>query len=263
MHKLTYIWHDCFLLQWEAGSIVFDYWTMPGVRKGEYPPFLDSLDIDKPLYVVVSHHHKDHYTSDIFKWAVRIPKIHFILSADTASAARPYINSGSMYKGIKVDASKVTVLKAGDYVEFPGLRVEAFGSTDIGNSYLLNVGGKKVFHAGDLNAWLWKDESTAEEVSEALDSFLQIVETIREASASIDICMFPVDSRIGTDYYEGARRFVRRIDVKTFIPMHLALGDEQERRGRIADAMRFELYANSRRGQYIGLVSTGAAFSEV
>lgn len=32
--------------------------------------------------------------------------------------------------------------------------------------------------------------------------------------------MFPVDSRIGTDYMRGARQFIERIKTAAFAPMH-------------------------------------------
>ncbi len=261
MMRLTYIWHDCFLLQWEGGSVVFDYWTEPGTKKGMRPSFIGDIDPGKPLYVVVSHHHKDHYSTEIFNWVSMFPSIQYILSGDTAQAARPYITPGSIYKGAKANPETVSIINPGESVDFGEVRIKAFGSTDIGNSYLVEVAGHRIFHAGDLNAWLWKDESTPAEIDEAMEAYMRILEEIADAAPVIDYCMFPVDSRIGTDYFTGAREFVRRVDVRHFFPMHFALGDETERRIRTRDALRFGLYSNSDRGEYIGLTASGAAFA--
>ena len=262
MIRLTYIWHDCFLLQWAGGSVVFDYWTEPGTKRGMRPSFMRDIDPGKPLYVVVSHHHKDHYSTEIFNWVGMFPHIHYILSGDTAHTARPYITPDSLYKGAKADPETVSVITPGGSVDFGEVWIRAFGSTAIGNSYLLEVAGRRIFHAGDLNAWLWKDESTPAEIEEAMEAYMGILEEIAEVAPEIDICMFPVDSRIGRDYFTGAREFVRTIDVRHFFPMHFALGDEEERRIRTRDALRFSLYANPDRGDYIGLTAPGAAFAE-
>ena len=39
-----------------------------------------------------------------------------------------------------------------------GVKIKAFGSTDIGISFLVSVDGVDIFHAGDLNWWHWWDE---------------------------------------------------------------------------------------------------------
>ena len=164
--RLTYIYHDGFLLQTPEVNVVFDYWKDP---ESAEPRFLQTLETKKPLYVLVSHHHKDHFNPEIFQWSDRFDDIHYIISRDTFRAARHFINPGSLYHGLKrVDPDKVVALAPGEVYRDKHIRVEAFGSTDIGNSYLLQTGGKTIFHAGDLNAWVWKDESTPQEIEEAL-----------------------------------------------------------------------------------------------
>ena len=47
------------------------------------------------------------------------------------------------------------------------LRIQAFGSTDVGISFLIHLQGKSIFHAGDLNNWHWSEESTEQEIRKA------------------------------------------------------------------------------------------------
>lgn len=246
---LTYIYHDCFMLQSASCTVVFDYFADPA-GSGR---FLDAVDPEKPLYVLVSHHHKDHFTPAIFTWAHRFPRIHYILSKDTARAVNYILKPGSTYRGpYVVDRSWVTVLRPGQVYTDGTITVNAYGSTDIGNSYLLAVDGRTVLHAGDLNAWVWKDESTPAEVAAAVRDFEAIVDTI--APGRIDLALFPVDARLGRDYWEGAYRFTRLKDVGLFVPMHFCLGADPAENARFATAaVSFSRYANPERGRYAAM----------
>lgn len=263
MCKLTYIWHDGFVYEDDSVIIVFDFWKDPLAGDCGCPSFIEDADKSKRLYVLVSHHHKDHYTRKIFEWGRMFEKTRYILSTDVAKYCRHILKEDSIYAGPRPRAESVTVMKAGDVFEDDVIKVEAFGSTDIGNSYALTVSGKSIFHAGDLNAWIWKDESTDEEVNKAVGDFRRILTTIQECHKGFDIAMFPVDSRIGTGYYTGARIFVRTFDVAHFFPMHFGLGDTEEQQIKYArDASRIELYANPERGEYICLQAPYASYSE-
>lgn len=261
MLTLTYICHSCFLLDTPGCAVVFDYWKDPTADNAAHPRFLDSIAPEKPFYVVVSHHHKDHFVKDIFDWKQRHSHIHYILSADVARHVRHILRADSLYRGVKPDAADYTVMRPGDTFNDSDITVRAFGSTDTGNSYVADITGRSVFHAGDLNAWMWKDESTQAEVDEAIRAYSHILKGIASEFPTLDIAMMPVDSRIGTDYFTGAAMLVRSIDVRHFFPMHFALGSEEEQQRRCRDALAFDLYANPERGEYIGLTSPYSRFS--
>lgn len=255
MKTLTYIYHDCFVYEDKETIIVFDYWTDPLSANKEEPRFLKEASKDKHLIVLVSHHHKDHYSKDIFAWEKKFNKITYVLSGDTAKFCRHLLKQDTLFAGTKPSPENVIILKPGEKAIIEGIEVEAFDSSDIGNSYALNIEGTIVFHAGDLNAWIWKDESTEKEVSEAIENFNVILEKIAAKYPKIDVAMFPVDARIGRDYFTGAKMFVREIDVKRFFPMHFELADSEDKATdfKIA-ATRFSDYANPERGEYIGLI---------
>lgn len=262
MNLIRYIWHDCFIVKTGGVAIVFDYWKEEDGADTGLPGFLDGLDPATPLYVFVSHHHKDHYTRRIWEWSNRLANIRYIVSKDTAKYARHIITPGSVYTGPRPNEGSVSVLKEGETWSDGIIKVRAYGSTDIGNSYAVEAGGRIWFHAGDLNAWIWKEESTAAEVKASIAAFERIVDDICSQYPVIDVAMFPVDSRIGSEWYTGASIFVRKLDVRHFIPMHFGLGENREESKRYSkDAAAFELYANPERGEYIALQTPGAAFA--
>lgn len=261
MTKVTFIWHDCFFVETDKADIVFDFWNDPMADDGEAPLFIRNRDARKPLFVFVSHHHKDHYTREIFSWTKEASDIHFILSHDTARFTRHLLSPTAVYSGPRPQAEQVTVLKPGEKRDLGIISVEAFGSTDIGNSYFVEIGSQRIFHAGDLNAWIWKDESTEQEVDEAISAFSGIIDSIKERHPELDYAFFPVDSRIGRDFFTGAAIFVHKIRVGRFFPMHFCLGETRKITERyMMDACDFQNYSNREHGEYIGLTSPYSAY---
>ena len=102
-----------------------------------------------------------------------------------------------------------------------GITVTAFGSTDRGVSFLIESQSHlTLFHAGDLNDWHWQDDSTPTEVKSADDAFDKILSDLSSTVTHINVAMFPVDPRLGSDYARGARKFMHTIATDYFIPMH-------------------------------------------
>lgn len=271
MVRVTYIWHDCFVVELPSVLLVFDYWRDERGENNASPAFLDSLDAGKPLYVFISHGHKDHFNPAVFGWYSRFGSVSYVVSRDVFHRIRHVISDSSVYAGPKVPTDSVTVLSAASPWTSPGhgVRCKAVPSTDIGNAYIVECDGVRIFHAGDLNAWTWRDEDDEAQVRKALGDYLaclqKIDDAMREAGcdgpAEFDYCFFPVDSRIGTGYACGAAEFVRRFRVRRFFPMHFALGDADEREVRRRDALRFDLYANPEYGEYLPLCFPGISMS--
>ncbi len=259
MLELEYIFHDCFVASTPHCVLIFDFWKVDDIDTGSMPEFIAATTQDIPIYVFVSHFHKDHFNKVIFSWVKVHPKIHFIISRDTARHIRYILNPVSNYAGVRPDSESISVLSKMDIFEDENIFVKAFGSTDIGNSYvvLLKHENIRVFHAGDLNCWAWRDESTAEEISKAESDFFKELAPIASDFPEIEIAMFPVDSRIGTDYAQGAREFRRKIKVERFFPMHFSLGDnELEKAQRRHDALNISQYGGGY-GEIIVLTASG------
>ncbi|MBP5729528.1 MAG: hypothetical protein J6Y48_20865, partial [Clostridia bacterium] len=78
--------------------------------------------------------------------------------------------------------------------------------------------GVRIFHAGDLNFWHWREESTMQEIEEADEEFRRVVQPL--SREKIDVAFFPVDPRQGTMYEAGANYFILTVKPRILIPMH-------------------------------------------
>ena len=216
--------------------------------------FLNYIERDTPVYIVVSHHHKDHFNPAVFEWAKYFPNIKYILSRDTYLHSRHYVEPDSMYSGSKrVDFQKVFRIRPGETFEDNHLKICAYRSTDTGNAYSIEfkINGLTAFHAGDLNAWTWRDESTDDEIEESVNDYKGVIEEIARDHNAFDLVMFPVDPRIGSYYYEGAEIFLKKFRTGLFIPMHYCLFQgEDEKKKFEALASDFEKYATDKCSDY-------------
>lgn len=177
------------------------------VSKGWVRRWLEEAPAGEAFYVLSSHFHADHFNPEVLTWRSLHPDIHYILSADIAKHRR-------------APRSAATFLHKGESYSDERLTVKAFGSTDVGVSFLLTLDGVTLFHAGDLNNWHWQDESTPEEVRKAEGDYLAELRNIQREVEAVDVAFFPVDNRMGSDYMRGARQFVEAIRVGLFVPMH-------------------------------------------
>lgn len=243
MAKLTYIYHDCFVFETERLIFVFDFWKDPYSENKGLPYFLEVADKSKTLVVFVSHHHKDHYSKQIFEWFQYFRKTRYILSKDTAKYCRHIIKPGSIYSGIKPNFEDIVVLGPEQNFKTDDFEIKAFDSTDIGNSYVLTVDGKSIFHAGDLNAWTWREESDMEEIDEITKRYKEILKSVKNFFTRFDIVMFPVDPRMRSGFYEGAKLFNEEFMTSYFFPMHFCLaeseGDKIEFRKKIWETDKY------------------------
>ena len=138
-------------------------------------------------------------------------------------------------------------MNPGDEQGFGRVQVNAFGSTDEGVSFLVEYEGVKLFHAGDLNLWHWRDESSITEIEKAERAFYDCVAPIPQEK--IDLAFFPVDPRQGSMYDAGAGYFVMTVKPKIMIPMHF--------QGRGDVAMRFALMGETKHTKVVALEHPG------
>jgi L-ascorbate metabolism protein UlaG (beta-lactamase superfamily) len=205
--KLVYVYHSCFAILADGYSLLIDYYRDTTEHPGKGFVHEELLSREGPLYVLASHSHADHFSKEVFEWKDVKKDIYYVLSDD-------------IRKRFKLPADSANFLKKGDVFEDKNIKAEAFGSTDRGISFLLTLDGNQVFHAGDLNDWHWKDESTLEEVKSAEGSYKKELSDIKKRTEHVRLAMFPVDPRLGTDFDEGAKLFVDNIRTEIFVPMH-------------------------------------------
>lgn len=234
--RLTYIYHSGFAIETEGYAILIDYFQDTG--KTPDTGFVHDELLHRPgtLYILSSHFHPDHFNPEILEWKKIKKDIKYIFSKD-------------ILKRRRAKPEDALYLKKGDVFEDENIRIQAFGSTDVGISFLIDCEGKKLFHAGDLNNWHWKDESTPTEVAKAEGDYLHELNTLAETTNHLHLAMFPVDPRIGTDFMRGAQQFVDRIKTDVLVPMHFW--------ERPAEVMAFGPYAESKGCRYILLSVPG------
>lgn len=214
---LTYIFHSGFAISSGSTVIIFDYWLDPA---GVVPKILSDA---RTVYVLSSHFHEDHFTKNILAWRKEYPLAKFT-----------YIFSKDIYKHRRADKSDADVwlAKGGEWTD-GFLKVSATGSNDSGVSWVIDIQGKTLFHAGDLNNWyarfLTDDYAGGTIYSEEFGKvnprkeeklYLGELKDIAKITTHFDLVMFPIDGRIGNGYTSGGRQFINKFGVGLFVPMH-------------------------------------------
>lgn len=217
---LTYVFHSGFAIETAQALLLFDCWLDPS---NCLPPLLAS---GKPVYVFVSHFHEDHFSRHILEWRRSYPQTRFtyLLSKDILKHRRAARNEADVWM------AKGAVWND-DY-----LHVIAAGSNDSGVSWVVEIEGKRIFHAGDLNNWYARfltdyyegDTIHSAEFGEVdplyeEKRYLGELKDLRKVADAFDVVMFPVDGRIGNGYTRGARQFIARFRTALFVPMHFVL----------------------------------------
>ena len=198
---ITHYYHSGFSVASERTLAVFDYWRG---EHGELTPDRqltpDLLKQYENVFVFISHEHIDHLDPIVFSWS-EAGNVSYIVSSDMPVGTR----GKRMAPG--------DTLKLSDE-----LTATAFDSTDLGVSFLVDFCGIRLFHAGDLNFWHWREESTMQEIEEADAEFRKAVQPL--SKESIDVAFFPVDPRQGTMFEAGANYFILTVKPRILIPMH-------------------------------------------
>lgn len=201
MIKIKYLFHSGFLLETDNKFLVFDYFKDNCTKQNNTDcGQLKATDFpdDKEVIFFVSHAHYDHFDKEIFKLHKNSK---YIISNDLRINKDERTITCAPYQCFEVD----------------GVKVRTFGSTDEGLSFLIELDGICIFHAGDLNWWHWEGESE-EDKQHAKDIFLKEMEIL--SKNHVDIAFFPVDPRLEDAYYYGGKYFIEMMKPKIFIPMH-------------------------------------------
>ena len=196
--KVTYIHHSCFLVETHLFYYLFDY------EKGHLP----ELNTEKPIFVLSSHGHADHYNPEVF-----------ILLTDLGMRDIRTILSDD----IQVPAN-INTLQVSPEMEYElgyQQKLTTFRSTDLGVAFLIEDQNELIYHAGDLNDWVWDDESEAYNEQMTLDYRKQIrllADSLHHRQ--IDVAFVVLDPRQEKDYDRGLCFFLEHIPAKQVYPMH-------------------------------------------
>lgn len=196
--KVTYIHHSGFLVETDRCYYLFDY------EKGSLP----QMNGEKPVFVLSSHGHADHYTPAVFSLlaAAGMRHIRAVLSDDIGAPA---------------DVEALQVAPEQEYILGPQQKLVTLRSTDLGVAFLIEDGPELFYHAGDLNDWVWEEEDAAYNEQMTADYRRQIrllAETLGQRV--LDAAFVVLDPRQEKDYDRGLCFFLENIAAKQVYPMH-------------------------------------------
>lgn len=196
--NVTYIHHSGFLVETDRFYYLFDYET------GALP----EMDAGKPVFVLSSHGHGDHYNPEVFSLldSAGCKHVCAVLSDDIEVPAGR--NVLQVTAGMTYDLGRAQTLTT-------------FCSTDLGVAFLIEEEGKFIYHAGDLNDWVWEEESDAYNEQMTADYREQIrllSETMNQRE--IDAAFVVLDPRQEKDYDRGLCFFMQNVCAKQVYPMH-------------------------------------------
>ena len=199
--KVTYIHHSSFMVELDRSALLFDYF------EGEIP----EISGDKPLFVFASHRHGDHFSRSVFELADRERKVTYVLSDDIWTRQVPEDIIG-----------RTVFLGPGEEVRLEDgrggvLGIQAFKSTDQGVAFLVQTEGKTIYHAGDLNNWVWESEPEQDNVRMS-ENFHR--ELAKMAGRHIDVAFMLIDPRQEKDFYRGMDDFMGMVGADVVFPMH-------------------------------------------
>ena len=199
--QVTYINHSGFFVSAGETLLVFDDASEKADTEddaGDGRVTRALVSAHKRTLFFTSHAHADHFNPHIYDFPGET--VYYILGDDVPEK----------YSGYR--------LSEGDKLTVGGAKVTAFGSTDEGVSFYVDLNGWTFFHAGDLNLWHWREHSTLKEIEQSEREYELAVAPL--IGQPVDIAFFPVDPRMGEMHDAGALHFLMHVKPCVFIPMH-------------------------------------------
>lgn len=206
--RIYYLDNSGFAVLLAGRLLLFDYYNLTP----DYPKsgFLGGIVEEEELsrfervYVFVSHRHYDHFNRKIFDLEKANPHTTYIVD-----------------RGVPVPRDLEAVrLTSGETFLDDWIQVRAHPSTDIGISFQVEVEGKTLFFAGDLNCWHWTLDCPIEEEETYRRAYWEALDEIKLHMKEVDVAFFPVDRRMKGQYDEGALAFYQAFHPRLFCPMH-------------------------------------------
>lgn len=205
--KVTYIEHSGFMIEWAHCVWLIDYY------RGQIPEF----DKQKKIIIFCSHAHSDHFNPKIFSLFEGCEKAAYILSEDIRSSVTGLGLTGQQQEQITyVKPRTMLMIEDGSGHQ---IAVKTLLSTDCGVAFLLEYEGQQIYHAGDLNWWVWKGEEE-QEYWKMTTAYKAEIARLCEISDAIDIAFVPLDPRQEEWYSKGMLYFITEVEARKIFPMH-------------------------------------------
>ncbi len=200
MIVINYAGHSGFSVESDTHMLIFDY------SEGTLPKPMKK----KKVYVFISHSHEDHFNPDIFEICRGYDQnVKYIVSYDIGEKVLE-----------EYGITDYIIARPGmDIRPESRFRIKVLPSTDLGVAFLTGYSGRNIFHAGDLNLWLWEG-MTESEVYDMTEKFKEYTKILK--GFWIDTAFLPLDTRQGMYSYLGFDYYMKHFRIKNAIPMHFS-----------------------------------------
>ena len=217
MKTITYIFHSCYMIEFDGFSVLFDYYRDAQREDGSCWVKDYLLNKEEDLYVLCSHSHSDHFNPEILNWKQR-------------KRISPIFRMNCFRVEQQVQVCIFWPKKR--CLLIIGLKLKRLALPML-EVLLITYNNRQYFHAGDLNNWHWNEEVDKSESLVYENNYLCELELLAEKTDRLQIAMFPLDPRLGKDFMRGAEQFVSRINTAYLFPMHF--GEQYEEVNRFGE----------------------------
>lgn len=204
--KITYIFHNCFVLDVGNMSIVFDI-PAERFRMRKALTALQEAICGRDVVVFFSHSHLDHFAVD------------YMAVCDCANSVKAVMADDieDMYQDTFFESA--LVVEPDEKYVFADLKIETLLSNDLGVAFMIETAeGLKIYNGGDLACWDWESSSEAEQ-KYAKSFFENAADRISEFGSQI--VFSNVERRL--ESLAGGPLLVKKVQPYIFVPTH-ALG---------------------------------------
>ena len=199
--NITYIYHSSFLVETDRFYYLFDYET------GSLP----EMDTQKPIFVLSSHGHDDHYNPEVFS----------MLAATGMQQVRAVLSDDIEDDEIPEGTDTLSVSPEREYDLGHQLKLTTFRSTDLGVAFLIEDQNALIYHAGDLNDWFWEGEPDSFNDQMTANYRQQIGLLAQKLNGQeLDAAFVVLDPRQEKAYDRGLCYFLEHVPAKQVFPMH-------------------------------------------
>lgn len=214
--EITYLEHCGFFIELEQVCLLFDYW------QGALPAPIAG----KRLLTFSSHAHHDHFTREIFSYGDGWETADHVLGNDIRLSAKRKAEWS-------IREERLHRMGPDRRLSLQGVTIRTLRSTDAGVAFLVEAEGKTIYHAGDLNWWVWEGEPEAD--NEAMTrAFLREMEKLK--GIFLDLAFLTLDGRQERDMFRGFDWCMRNLDIRQAVPMH-SFGDYGPHHAILEDAI--------------------------
>lgn len=207
--KITYVYHNCFILNISGHVLVFDYPDKEH-RNGRAESVVREALAGADAYIFFSHSHPDHCSPEILDLTREAANATYVLSFDVPD----------MIPELDLPGAVVIEPEGEEYLA-GDLTVTGLESTDLGVAFLIRMPEVLVYFGGDLAEWTWENIQ-----GPALDRERAYFEECLAEIAAFgpDIAFANLDLRLPG--LAGGPKFVNTVRPKVYVPMH-GFGDTE------------------------------------